>query len=341
MSEETGNTDTGTGVQHRHVTADEDGMRLDRWFKAHFPQLSHGQLEKLLRKGQIRVGGSRAKASTRVEKGQKLRIPPMPAGATTPKPKSSKQRAPTAADRKALDEMTVFEDDAVLVINKPAGLAVQGGSNQTKHLDAMLRAKEKNGEAPRLVHRLDKDTSGVMVLGKTAGATRKLASAFRARDSFKLYWALTAGVPTPLEGDIDAALAKSGAPGREKMGADDEDGKRAVTRYATIDHAGKQSAWLALRPITGRTHQLRVHLSLIERPILGDRKYGGPEARLNDIANKLHLHAQRLILPHPVRGMIDVEAPPPPHFVASLKTLGFALVDGPSGYERLLEAEGL
>ena len=331
---------TGSGVQQRTVSGDEHDMRLDRWFKQHFPGLSHGQLEKLLRKGQIRLDGGRVKANTRIAKGQTIRIPPMPADKlkSTAKKPGSNQR-PRAEDRAAIEHMTLFEDGQVLVLNKPHGLAVQGGSGQKKHLDGMLAALEKDGERPKLVHRLDKDTSGVIILGKTAKATRALTAAFRARDSFKLYWALTVGTPNPLEGDIDAPLAKAGTPGTEKMSHDEDDGKRAVTRYAVIDHAGKQAAWVALRPITGRTHQLRVHLQMLDTPILGDGKYGGAAARINDVSSKLHLHAHRLILPNPAGGMIDVSAPPPPHFEESLKTLGFVLSDGRQGYERLIEAD--
>jgi len=333
----------GTGVQHREVSEGEDGMRLDRWFHQHYPGLGHGRLEKLLRKGDIRVDKGRAKASTRIEAGQSIRVPPRPADAfEAAAPGSAKAVTfkPRPEDRAAIKAMTLFEDDHVLVLNKPHGLAVQGGSNQSRHLDGMLASVvTKNGERPRLVHRLDKDTSGVIILGKTAPATRKLADAFRSRDSFKLYWALTAGAPNPARGDIRAALSKSGGAGNEKMELDEKDGKNAVTRYVTIDHAGKAAAWLALRPITGRTHQLRVHLELIGTPILGDGKYGGGEAMLNQISGKLHLHAQRLILPHPVRGMIDVQAPPPEHFLASLKHLGFVLGEGASGFEQMIEAE--
>ncbi|MAJ63356.1 MAG: RNA pseudouridine synthase [Alphaproteobacteria bacterium] len=331
----------GSGVQQRTVSGDEHDMRLDRWFKQHFPGLSHGQLEKLLRKGQIRVDGGRVKASTRVERGQTVRIPPMPADklAQADKAKAKSAARPKPEDREAIERMVLFQDAHVLVLNKPHGLAVQGGSGQKRHIDGMLAALEKNGERPKLVHRLDKDTSGVLILGKTAKATRALTAAFRARDSFKLYWAITVGTPSPSEGDIDAALAKAGGPGNEKMSGDDEAGKRAITRYATIDNAAKQAAWVALRPITGRTHQLRAHLQMIGTPILGDGKYGGADAQMNDMSRKLHLHAQRLILPHPAGGMIDVEAPPPPHFIETMKAFGFVLGDGREGYERIVDAE--
>lgn len=336
----------GTGVQRLIVGEGEDDMRLDRWFKVHFPDLKHGRLEKLLRTGQIRVAGGRVKASTRIEAGQEIRVPPMPAaegeGAQqqhkADKPGGLRNAKDYAEARTALEEMTLYQDDAVLILNKPPGLAVQGGSGQSRHLDGMLAALERKGEVPRLVHRLDKDTSGVMVLGRSMAAARALAAAFRARDSFKLYWALTSGVPNPLEGDIKAALSKAGGPGHEKMTVDDE-GKRAVTRYAVIDSAGKRAAWVALRPVTGRTHQLRVHLQMLGTPIIGDGKYGGPENRVNGLSGKLHLHAQRLILPHPVRGMIDIEAPPPAHFIAGLDALGFVLSEGGQGFERLVEAD--
>ncbi len=258
------------------VAADEAEIRLDRWFRRHFPEVSHGRLEKLLRTGQIRLDGRRAAAGDRVAAGQGVRIPPLgepPQPAAAPLP-----FVPRPGDEAMLRDAVLHRDDAVMVINKPAGLAVQGGTGTERHLDALLDALRFGAsERPRLVHRLDKDTSGVLVLARSVAAAARLAAAFRGQDVRKVYWALTVGVPKPRQGRIDLPLAKLPGRGGERVVAD-ADGKYAVTYYRTIAYAGDKIAWLALEPVTGRTHQLRAHAAAIGTPILGDGKYGGAAA---------------------------------------------------------------
>ena len=310
-------------------------MRLDRWFRQYYPALNHGRLEKLLRTGQIRVDGGRVKANTRLVPGQIVRVPPLGAETELAAPVIKRPKEISEQDKKELKQMVLFEDDWVIVLNKPAGLAVQGGSKTERHLDGLLDALAVGGERPRLTHRLDKDTSGVLVLARTVVAARRLTEAFRLRDSKKDYWAITIGVPMPMQGDIKAALAKGvGRGGERMMVTDDEEGKYAVTRYGVIDYAAKVAAWVGLRPITGRTHQLRVHLAEIGTPILGDHKYQVAPPKWHDVdgpdnpesfmrANlPLHLHARRILLPHPNKGQIKAVAPASAHFRQSLKDLG-------------------
>lgn len=316
-------------VTTRIVADGEADLRLDRWFKRHFPWVGHGKLEKLLRTGQVRVDGGRAKASTRLEAGQAVRVPPLgeaPAAdaepARPPKLRADPERIA------ALQDAVLYKDDAVIVLNKPAGLATQGGTGQTEHLDGLLdHLRFGHPERPRLVHRLDKDTSGVLLLGRTAAATAALAKALRARDAHKLYWALVVGVPQQRMGKISLALSKLPGAAGERMVADEEDGKNAVTLYRTIETAGKRAAWLAMAPLTGRTHQLRVHCAALGTPIAGDGKYGGQEAYLTGgVSRKLHLHARGIRLPHPGgRGMIEVRAPLPPHMQATWDFLGLTV----------------
>jgi 23S rRNA pseudouridine955/2504/2580 synthase len=288
------------------VRADDDGMRLDRWFKTHYPQLTHGQLQKMLRKGQVRVEGGRAQASRRLEKGESVRVPPMPSADTAPKPASSTQTRAEARQR--LSAMTVYEDKDVLVLNKPFGLAVQGGAKTTDHVDALLEAVSPDGERIRLVHRIDKDTGGLLVTAKTRQAAHWLTEAFRQRTVEKEYWALVTGVPEPLFGRIDAKLEKSGPAGREKMRAEGE-GQKAISDYQVIDVAAQRASFVALRPVTGRTHQLRAHMALIGTPIVGDGKYGGAEAKVEGLPAKMHLFCRKLIVPRPGRKPLVLEAP--------------------------------
>jgi 23S rRNA pseudouridine955/2504/2580 synthase len=315
-----------SGVESRAVAADEADLRLDRWFRRHFPALGHIQLEKLLRTGQVRVDGKRAKASHRLQPGETVRVPPLPEGIAVglrplpPKPAVSDKEAAMLRGR------VLYKDDEVLVIDKPAGLAVQGGTGQNQHLDAMLDALTFEAkERPRLVHRLDKDTSGCLVLARSAAAAKALTAAFRGRDARKIYWAVTAGVPKPHQGKIDAPLGKEPGAGGERMAVDEEDGQRAVTAYTVLEHAHKKAAFVALWPLTGRTHQLRVHMKLIGTPVLGDGKYAGQDAFLAgaELPRKLHLHARRIIIPHPRHGTVDVTAPLPEHMRATWKYFGF------------------
>lgn len=313
-------------VEFVTVEAAEADLRLDRWLSRHYPGLTHGRIEKLLRTGQLRIDGARAKANQRLNAGQVVRVPPLgdlSASKEAPKP------APRLKDSdvEMLQAAVLYMDDEIIAINKPAGLAVQGGTGTIHHLDAMLDAlKFDQDERPRLVHRLDKDTSGVLVLGRTARAASHLANAFKRRDAHKIYWALVAGCPMPHEGEIDAPLSK--LPGRlgEKMDIDREEGQEAITLYRVLDHAGGKAAWLELEPLTGRTHQLRVHCLGLGCPILGDGKYGGQEAFLHGsgISRKLHLHARSLELPRPGGKSLKIEAPIPDHFAQSLAFFDFS-----------------
>lgn len=315
------------------------GLRLDRWFRDRFPAVGFGELQKLLRTGQVRVDGKRAKAGDRLEAGQQVRVPPRVQAGKGPAAKAAPAEAGTgtaaprrdpppvrAADARALQARVLYRDDDMIVIDKPAGLAVQGGTGTHRHLDAMLEVLRYDApDRPRLVHRLDRDTSGVLVLARSRAAAQALTHAFRARETRKIYLAVTVGVPRPRRGKIDLALGKTGGRGREKMTGDAEDASRAVTLYDVMDAAGHRAALVTLMPLTGRTHQLRAHLAAIGTPILGDGKYGGREAFIGGfgLEKRLHLHAARLEIPKPAGGVLAVSAPLPPHMAAAISAFGF------------------
>lgn len=316
-------------AESAHISDEDSGIRLDRWFKRYYPTLTHGHLEKLLRTGQIRIDGKRAKASERLERGQILRLPPQLQNAREqykPQPRTEKTQ-----DGSMLVNLVLYQDEQVIVLNKPSGLATQGGSGLTQHIDGMLDALTfGKKQRPRLVHRLDRDTSGVLVIARTVPAAAALAELLRHRDASKIYWALTKGVPEKKRGTIKLALAKEGGHGKhgrdERMVAseDGDDAKHAVTDYAVIEHAGEEFAWVAAKPVTGRTHQIRVHLAELGHPIIGDFKYGGTEARPRGaVADKLHLHARSIDIAHPAGGRLTVTAPLPPHMMKTWKLLGF------------------
>ncbi|MBV8393277.1 MAG: RluA family pseudouridine synthase [Alphaproteobacteria bacterium] len=320
-------TEVRTQVQTRAVTSDEAGLRLDRWFQRHFPELGHGALQKLLRTGQVRLDGKRVEAKDRVEPGQTVRLPPGVTATPPPKPKAVAKLS--ERDEVEIQKLVIHRDAEVIALNKPPGLAVQGGSGTERHVDGLLDGLRFGyEERPRLVHRLDKDTSGLLLIARTGQAAKRLAESFRDRETEKLYWAVVVGMPPRAEGAIDLPLAKRpGARDRETMQVDHEEGQKALTHFRVLDHAGKRAALLALWPRTGRTHQLRVHCAEIGCPILGDRKYGGEEATLSTMAEarKLHLHARRLVLPHPSgKGELKVEAEPPPHFRRTVEAFGFS-----------------
>ncbi len=345
-----------SGVTRKTVGDDEDGMRLDRWFHRHFTQLPHGRLQKMLRLGQVRVEGRRAKASQRLQSGEKVRIPPMPD--RLPGQKKAMVRKPVSArDREFVRSLVIYRDEHFLALNKPPGIAVQGGSGQERHIDALLEGLKYDArEKPRLVHRLDRDTSGVLMLARSRLAAGFLGEVLKKRLGAKLYWALVTGVPRPPRGQIEMALIKGegrdvskeqgrrenrrggrntgrGGKGRtEKMRPcreGDARGRPAITRYALLASAARRFSFLALSPVTGRTHQLRVHMNEIGHTIVGDGKYGGSQAHPGgEIARKLHLHARSFSFRHPYSGDdITIRAPLPEHMHKSWKLLGFETDD--------------
>ena len=308
-------------VRQFTVQPDDDGVRLDRWFKRHLPQVGFATVSRWARTGQVRVDGKRAKPEDRLAAGQVVRVPP---GGETSRPRPKKR--PLTPDQVAQAEAMVLQKTpAALVLNKPPGLATQGGTGTFNHVDGLLDAYHEEDEPrPRLVHRLDKDTSGVLLVARTPGSAAFFSKRFSGRSAKKIYWALVVGVPEVDDGTIDAPLAKQPGTGGEKMHVDTEGGQPAKTRYRVIDRAGNRAAWVELQPLTGRTHQLRVHLAAIGHPIVGDGKYGGQDAFLTgSISRKMHLHARRLIIDAPGGGTLDATAELPEHFAASMEQLGF------------------
>lgn len=303
--------------------ADND-IRLDRWFARNFPHLKFVQIQKFVRTGQIRVDGKRAKAGQRLQTGQIIRVPPLPV-----EPGEKMKDHLDERDIKELKNMVIYEDKHIIALNKPAGLATQGGSKVDRHIDGMLDALAQNGERPRLVHRLDRDTSGVLLLARTASVAATLGQAFKGRDIRKYYWAVTVGVPAHEAGKIDTLLAKTGPPGEERVAvtSDKEIGKRAVTLFRVLERVGAGAALVAFWPRTGRTHQLRVHATVLHTPILGDFKYGGGDSgNLAGVetGKGLHLHALRLVFSHPVTGKpVNISAPVPAEMKKTFSALGF------------------
>jgi 23S rRNA pseudouridine955/2504/2580 synthase len=325
--------DNTQSVRQFTIGADDDDIRLDRWFKRHLPQVGFATISRWARTGQIRLDGKRCAPEDRVARGQLLRVPPGdshvkgPAGAV----RGAKPRKPlTDAQLELADQIVLHRDPAAIVINKPPGLATQGGSGTHEHVDGLLDAYAPDGPRPRLVHRLDKDTSGALLVAATPGSAAFFSKRFSTRSATKIYWALVVGVPSIDEGLIDLPLAKQPGTGGEKMMVDhSEQGQPSKSRYRVIDRAGNRACWVELQPLTGRTHQLRVHMASIGHPIVGDGKYGGQDAFLTgSISRKMHLHARRIIIDHPDGTPLDVEAPLPEHFAASLAQLGFDEADG-------------
>lgn len=341
-----------SGVQLIRVGPDEGEQRLDRWLKKRFPQLSQGAVEKMCRTGQLRVDGGRVKAATRLEVGQQVRVPPLPD--TTPAaPRISRGPRIPESDQAMIRAAVLWRDEHVIALNKPPGLPSQGGSGQgSRHVDGLTEALMFGfKDRPKLVHRLDKDTSGVLLLARTDRVARALSEAFRAKTTRKIYWAAVAGVPHPRMGTVRYGLVK--APGRGRGGEGEkmiavhprdidttEGAKRATTDYAVLDALGSRVSWCALVPITGRTHQLRAHMAELGHPIVGDGKYGGSgQENLGDgwgaqlggeISRKLHLHARSISFDHPITGKrITLTAPLPEHMQRTWKTLGWHENDVP------------
>ncbi len=322
------------GVEQKTTGDDEAGMRVDRWFKVHYPGLGFGALQKLLRTGQVRVDGGRVKSDTRLKAGQTVRIPPLNVDSADGRPLTAKTMR-SSGDGDVLAKMLLHEDNKVLVFNKPSGLAVQGGSGVTRHVDGMLEAwRNKKGEKPRLVHRIDRDTSGVLVVARTRGAAQALTKAFRERTTEKIYWALVKGVPPKREGRLSTYLVRKATPDGDRMRIarhGEPDAEHAISDYRIIDQAGQTLSWLELKPETGRTHQLRVHMLHLGCPIIGDTKYFSDDPNWDfpgGIQRRLHLHARRIRIPHPDGGMLNVTAPLAPHMVQSWNLLGFDEADG-------------
>jgi len=314
---------TSDEVRSFTVDADDDGIRVDRWFKRHLPQVGFGTVSKWARTGQVRVDGKRVKPDDRLAQGQQIRVPP---GGDAPHKQAKTKRELKPAEIEQAEAMLIEQTKSALVINKPPGLATQGGTNTFNHVDGLLDAyvEGEDDPRPRLVHRLDKDTSGVLLVARTPGSAAYFSKRFSGRSAKKIYWALVIGVPDVKEGVIEAPLAKQPGSGGEKMHVDHEGGQPAKTKYRVVDAVGKKAAWLELQPLTGRTHQLRVHCAAMDHPIVGDGKYGGKEAFLTgSISRKMHLHARRLIIDSPDGGKLDVTADLPEHFAASMEQLGF------------------
>ncbi len=322
-------------IETMRVDGSEADMRLDRWFRVHFPEVGYTYLQKLLRSGQVRVDSKRAQANDRLNAGAEIRVPaivrkPKKAGPSS----GSGLKAPlgvSKGDRDAIERMIIYEDEYVLVLNKPFGLAVQGGTGTKKHIDGMLEgmADRFGGERPRLVHRIDRDTTGILLVALTRDAAAKFGKTFQTRSAAKTYWALVNGVPKPAQGKIEAALVKASGPDGDRV-RKAKPGEQAVamhatTHYSVIDQVARKAAWVSLKPVTGRQHQLRAHMHMIGHPIVGDNKYEGDvNMPAENIEKKLHLHARRLIIAHPKTGLkIDVTAPLPEHMRATWETLGF------------------
>ncbi|MEL6568677.1 MAG: RluA family pseudouridine synthase [Pseudomonadota bacterium] len=321
-----------SGVVLETVSDKESGTRLDRWIKRRV-QISQGQVEKLLRTGQVRVDGARAKANTRLEAGMEVRLPPFSpdeyrGGSDAP----AKPQSLSARDAAFIRNLVLYQDDDLIALNKPAGIAVQGGTKQGRHIDGMLGALAEDDMRPKLVHRLDRDTSGVLVLARHPRAAAELGELFRSRDMDKVYWAITIGVPNPRAGQLRSWMAKGTGPGdaKEKMvpGRQGQQGARhAITDYATISTAGQKAAWVACKPVTGRTHQIRFHLQELGTAILGDPKYQTEREVPGGVGQGLHLHARGIIVPRERGPDIEIQAPLPPHILETFGALGFLEIE--------------
>ena len=315
-----------SGVQQRKVSAEEEGMRLDRWFSIHFPDLPFSRLQRIIRKGEVRIDKGRVKANTRLAEGQIIRVPPI-----GNLPESHKEYKPRIVEKdvRLLRDITLYEDDTILVINKPHGLAVQGGSGTKYHVDKLLESiPNKKGEKPRLVHRLDRDTSGCLLIAKTRQAASHFGKVFRSRSARKIYWAVTAYVPHPKQGKISCFIARQQTEDGEQMrvvGNGVDGAQHSLTHYSVTEDAGGKFAWVTLKPVTGRTHQLRVHMQQMGTPIINDPRYFDIEnwEKPDDLGEGLHLHARRLALPLPGGKRLDITAPLPPHMQKTFDMFGF------------------
>jgi len=316
-------------VETIEVVRGEGGQRLDRWFRVHFPDVGYSYLQKLLRSGQVRIDGKRVQANARVEAGQQVRVPAVVRQPAKARPSVVPPLGLSKGDRDLIEGMILFEDECVLVLNKPYGIAVQGGTGTTRHIDGLLAGMaDRFGDRPRLVHRLDRDTTGVLLVAKSLDAAAKLGRVFQTRSAAKTYWALVKGVPKPPQGKVEAALVKAAGPDgdrvRKALPGEQAKAMHATTHYSVIDRVAHKAAWVSLKPVTGRQHQLRAHMALIGNPIVGDNKYEGDKVLADSgIEAKLHLHARRIVIPHPAGAAnIDVTAPLPEHMRRTWELLG-------------------
>jgi len=319
-------------VETIKVTKSDAGLRVDRWFRQHYPAVGYTHLQKLLRSGQVRVNSKRVQANDRLGVGDEVRVPKVVREPPAASPSLKPPLGLSKGDRDTIERMIIYEDEHVLVLNKPFGLAVQGGTGTKRHIDGMLAgmADRFGGERPRLVHRLDRDTTGVLLVAKNRTAAAKLGRTFQTRSAAKTYWALVRGVPRPPQGKVEAALVKASGPDgdrvRKARPGEQDAAMHATTHYAVIDRVANKFAWVSLKPVTGRQHQLRAHMAMIGHPIVGDNKYEGDRDLTESIELKLHLHARRLIISHPISGAkIDVTAPLPEHMLRSWEVLGLDL----------------
>ena len=308
-------------VQFQKVSASESDIRLDRWFKRHFPSISHGMIEKLLRKKNIRVNGLKATSNQRLQTGDEIRIPPMESTATAPKTTKTLSKS----DVQFIQSLVLYKDSEVIVLNKPAGLAVQGGTKTTRHVDGLLDGLRFDyDERPKLVHRLDKETSGVLMVARTVQAAAKYTKLFKTKEIQKVYWALVAGCPKIKEGQIDAPLMKKSGASGEKMTVDFDEGDKAISLYQVADHLANKVAWLQMAPLTGRTHQLRVHCAnILKTPILGDDKYGKRNTLMQNIPHQMYLHARSITWENEKGKTQTVSAPTPNYFQTAFHEFGF------------------
>jgi len=308
-----------------NVSDGEDGMRLDRWFRSHYPNLTHGALQKLMRTGQVRLDGGRVKTNARIMSGQQVRVPPLSNYDQSVRKRSTPYITPD--DQKFIESLILYIDDQVIVLNKPPGIAVQGGSKTHRHIDGMLHGLSYGmSDRPKLVHRLDRDTSGILLIARTTSAARALTASFKQNKASKLYWSMVEGIPKPDAGIIDLPLIKQPGYDGERVVVDYKNGKTSQTRYRVLDHAGKKASLIAMEPLTGRTHQLRVHaMAGLGMPLLGDGKYGANEAFPEGLPVEqfLYLHARRIVIPHPNGKIIDFTAPVPDHFMRLMQVFGF------------------
>ena len=316
-------------VETIEVARGEGGLRLDRWFRVHFPEVGYSYLQKLLRSGQVRIDGKRVQANARVEAGQQVRVPAVVRQPAKPRPSMVPPLGLSKGDRDFIEGLILYEDEHVVVLNKPYGVAVQGGTGTKRHIDGLLAGMaDRFGDRPRLVHRLDRDTTGVLLVAKHRDAAAKLGRIFQTRSAAKTYWALVKGVPKPPQGKVEAALVKAAGPDgdrvRKALPGEQAKAMHATTHYSVIDRVAHKAAWVSLKPVTGRQHQLRAHMALIGNPIVGDNKYEGDKVLADSgIEPKLHLHARRIVIPHPASGgNIDVTAPLPEHMRRTWELLG-------------------